>query len=175
MPMRGERGLQQDYDMRSGHPHWTALGMWRRHSHAARWALWHTLALTLLLGAQRGAPENPQPGAGAGAQQAPPLMSQQSQNPFGQFGDMSPEFAERQLRALNVQRQKSMESDAARLLKLAVALHEEVSEDAAGKRTAAELREVGEIQKLARSVRQKMSVAVGDGPVFHEPFAAPMR
>jgi hypothetical protein len=65
----------------------------------------------------------------------------------------------RQLRAYNAERQKSLVPDTNKLLKLARELDEEVSRTKPDSLTAAELRKVGEIEKLARSVKEKMSFA----------------
>ncbi len=88
--------------------------------------------------------------------------------PLTQFPDQDAAFAERRLRALNAERQKQMVSDAAKLLKLASELNAEVSSGNFDSLTLAQLHKVAEIEKLARSVREKMSFSVGDEPIFRD-------
>jgi hypothetical protein len=73
-----------------------------------------------------------------------------------------PMMAERRMRALNIERQKQMVSDAAKLLKLAQELNSEVAAANSGEFTPDQLRKIGEIEKLARNVRERMAAAVGD-------------
>ncbi|MGB7546480.1 MAG: hypothetical protein WBM14_01915, partial [Terracidiphilus sp.] len=123
--------------------------------------------LALLGGARAVAP--------AGQVPIPNPLNQHPQSPFDAYGDMDPAVAEKQLRALNAERQKSMVSDADKLLKLAGELHAEIDAGSSASLTPAQLRKVAEIEKLAHSVKQKMSLAVGGGPVFHEPFPPRIR
>ena len=119
------------------------------------------LALVLMLpgGARNSSAGSPQPIAG---QYSPRLPE-----PNTQFND-DPGFAERRLRALNADRQKHMVSEAARLLKLANELNAEVSGANPDSLTPAQLRKVGEIEKLAHSVKERMINSVGDAPEFQE-------
>jgi hypothetical protein len=80
---------------------------------------------------------------------------------------------ERRLRALNAVRQKSMVSDTVKLLKLAHELQDEVNRTNSESFTPNELQKVAEIEKLARSVKEKMSTSVRGTPVFQPPFRAP--
>jgi hypothetical protein len=66
---------------------------------------------------------------------------------------------EKHLRLLNAERQKSMVADAAKLLKLAQALNDELAAQP-GDPTPAQLRKMAEIEKLARSVKEDMSTSV---------------
>lgn len=75
--------------------------------------------------------------------------------------DVDPVLVERRIRALNIQRQKQMVSDADKLLKLARELNEEVAAQHTSALTLDELHKVAEIEKLARNVRQKMTDAAG--------------
>lgn len=125
------------------------------------------LALALLGGAQAAVP--------AGQEQIPNQANQRAQSPFDDLGGMDPVLAERQLRALNAERQKSLVTDTARLLKLATGLKAEIQASNSDELSVAEMREVNEIEKLAHNVRQKMSLAIGDGPVFHDTFSLPVR
>ena len=125
------------------------------------------LTLVLLGGAQTAAP--------AGQQQIPNMVNQRPQNPFDDLGGMDPVTVERQLRALNAARQKSIVTDTARLLKLATGLKAEMGASNSDELTPAEMRELNEIEKLARNVRQEMSLTIGDGPAFRDPYALPVR
>ena len=125
------------------------------------------LALALLGGAQTAAP--------AGQEQIPNMMNQRPQSPFDDLAGVDPAMAARQLRALNAERQKSIVTDTGRLLKLATGLKAEIEASNSDELTAAEMREVNEIEKLAHNVRQKMSLTIGDGPVFPDPFSLPVR
>jgi hypothetical protein len=71
--------------------------------------------------------------------------------------DTDPVMAERRMRALNVQRQKQIVSDADKLLKLARELNEELAAQNTGTFTPDELHKIAEIEKLARNVRQRMT------------------
>ena len=81
----------------------------------------------------------------------------------------------RQLRAYNVERQKSLVSDTNKLLKLARELDEEVSRTKPDSLTPAQLRKVAEIEKLARGVREKMSSAGPGIPAFPAPLRLQLR
>jgi hypothetical protein len=87
----------------------------------------------------------------------------------GDDDNYDPVMAERRLRALNIERQKQMVSDATKLLKLAQELNSEVASANAGGFTPDQLRKIGEIEKLARSVRERMSSAVGETPAVLPP------
>jgi hypothetical protein len=83
--------------------------------------------------------------------------------------NFDPMMAERRMRALNIERQKQMVSDAAKLLKLAQELNSEVASANSGEFTPDQLRKIGEIEKLARNVRERMAAAVGDAPTIMPP------
>jgi hypothetical protein len=82
-------------------------------------------------------------------------------------------MAERRIRALNNERQKQMVSDTDKLLKLARELNEEVARANTGALTMDELHKIADIEKLARSVRQRMTESVGE-PQTNMPPPAPM-
>jgi hypothetical protein len=103
----------------------------------------------------------------------PDQVNQRPQNPFGDIGNDDPLFAEKRLRALNQERQKNMVSDAAKLLKLATELNTEMGSADPPSSTPEQIRKLAEIEKLARSVKEKMSTSVGGEPTFREP-PAPM-
>ena len=67
---------------------------------------------------------------------------------------------EQRLRALNAERQKALVSDTGKLLKLAQELNAELAAGNADQLTAAQLRTMAEIEKLAHSVKAKMSTSV---------------
>jgi hypothetical protein len=77
------------------------------------------------------------------------------------FDDMDPTMLEKHLAALNVERQKEMVSDTNKLLKLARELNEEVAASRATEFTPDQMKKIAEIEKLAKSVRERMTSAVG--------------
>jgi len=85
-----------------------------------------------------------------------------------------PIMYERRMKALNAQRQKSMVDDTNKLLKLVTELNDEVNGDHRKPLNADQLRKVAAIEKLARSVREKMSTAVGSRTVLASPFPIPI-
>jgi len=82
---------------------------------------------------------------------------------------LDPVMAERRLRALNIERQKRMVADANKLLTLAKELNDEVASTNTGSFTADQLRKIGEIEKLARSVRERMAAGVAELPNVPSP------
>lgn len=85
----------------------------------------------------------------------------QVQSAFGDFGAPDPVLAKRQLRLLNVERQRDMVSDADKLLALAKALNAEVETGDSESLTLEQMHEVDQIEKLAKSVRSKMALTIG--------------
>jgi hypothetical protein len=83
--------------------------------------------------------------------------------------DVDPVMAERRMRALNTERQKQMVSDTNKLLKLAKELNEEVATTNSASFTPDQLRKIGEIEKLARNVRERMAAAAGEAPSLLPP------
>ena len=93
----------------------------------------------------------------------------------GEAGD--PVLYERRMKALNSERQKSMIADTNKLLRLTTELNEEVNGDHPKPLDSDQLRKVAQIEKLARSVRDKMCTPVGgSSPQLTPPmsFPAPM-
>ena len=93
-------------------------------------------------------------------------------HPTGRMPDVQtndPAMAERRLQALNVERQKRMVADASKLLALAKELNDEVAASNPGSFTVAQLRKIGEIEKLARSVRERMTARAAEMPSFSSP------
>jgi hypothetical protein len=64
----------------------------------------------------------------------------------------------RRLRAINDQRQKALASDASKLFKLAAELNAEIARTNADSLTKDQLRKLARIEKLARSVKDRMKV-----------------
>ena len=71
---------------------------------------------------------------------------------------------------LNAERQKSLISDADKLLKLAKELNDEVAGSDSSSMSDEELRKVAEIGKLAKSVKEKMSYSMGGYPGLNTPL-----
>ncbi len=63
----------------------------------------------------------------------------------------------RRIRALNIERQKALVSDTDELLKLTMQLNAEVARDRSSSLSPEQVRMVAKIEKLAKSVREKMS------------------
>ena len=90
-------------------------------------------------------------------------------------GDYDPTMIERRIRGLNNERQKEMVSDTNKLLKLARELNYEVDGGGADTLTPDQLRTLATIEKLARSVKEKMSEGTGQpgpasvGPTMNYP------
>ncbi len=130
---------------------------------AAWWALC-VAAMAPLWAAAQGPPPNP--------------VRVYTGQPDGQSADASPGDAtdgslienEKRLRALNADRQKSLVSDAAKLLKLAQQLNAELAQSPADELTPAQVRKMAEIEKLARSVKAKMSTSVRGLAPSETPF-----
>ena len=89
------------------------------------------------------------------------------------MGDVDPVIAARQIQSLNAERQKSMVSDTDKLVRLAKELNAEVEKGNPEQLTQVELRKLADIEKLARSVKQKMSVSFVGGPAYQEPTMNP--
>jgi hypothetical protein len=123
------------------------------------------LCLALLLAMQAGAQQNaPIPPMHNGF---PPASS--SRQPLGPDDGTTDDTAwqARQVRALNVERQKAMVSDTNKLLKLAHELDAEVSGTNSNSLSSDQLRKLAEIEKLAHSVKEKMSISLqGPSPLY---------
>ena len=82
---------------------------------------------------------------------------------------------ERRIRALNNERQKEMVSDTNKLLKLAQELNDEIAAKNAGTLTFDQLHKIAQIEKLARGVKEKMAIGVGQpGPTVAAPSFNPV-
>jgi len=78
-------------------------------------------------------------------------------------------FDEKRLRQLNLERQKQMVADSARLLQLARELNEEITGDSP--LTDAQSRKVAEIGKLASRVKERMTFTAGG---YSTPLKSPL-
>ncbi len=126
------------------------------------------LACVLVSGSAGRAQSNGGGGSSGGGQGHPSYSSNQTLNPLSE-DDQDPMMAERRIRALNVQRQKQMVADADKLLKLAKELNEEVAKANTATLTEDELHKIADIEKLARSVRQRMTDETGQVPAILAP------
>jgi hypothetical protein len=106
-------------------------------------------------GAQPHTPGSQAPGGGYGG-------IQHSENSAGAGSPADRELfsEERRLRAMNADRQKSMVSDARKLLQLVTELNAEIERDKPESLTPDEMRTLSIIEKLARNVKEKMSTSV---------------
>lgn len=82
-------------------------------------------------------------------------------------------FQERRIRQLNIERQKELVSETNDLLKLTAQLNAEVAKNHSSSLTPDQERTLARIEKLAKSVREKMSNPV-QGSVFEDSFPPPM-
>lgn len=83
-----------------------------------------------------------------------------------------PVMREHRMKALNAIRQKSMVEDTNKLLQLTMQLKDEVGDSHPRTLNPDQLRRVAEIEKLAKSIRQKMSDAIGPTPgMMRVPYA----
>jgi hypothetical protein len=74
--------------------------------------------------------------------------------------------AEKRARMINAERQKSLVSDTEKLVKLATELNNEIAHSSPSALSAAQVRKVAEIEKLAHNVKDKMIMSVR-GPQFN--------
>jgi negative regulator of sigma E activity len=148
----------------------------RRAVQAVPWNLW--LARLLLVARAEAVLAAVVLAASAIAQGNPPrqpaLGSQQGVSPgrasVTEYDDLPrPEELER-LRLLNADRQKTMVSDTNRLLRLVNELSAEISASHENSLTPVQLRKLAEIEKLAHSVKEKMSTSLVGPPVFRPPI-----
>jgi hypothetical protein len=100
--------------------------------------------------------QNGSPPATIGGMQPPSRLSSDDDNIFP--GD--PLWHERQLRMLNAERQKELVADTKKLLKMAQDLDAEIGSTNPDSLTPDQLRRIAEIEKLAHSVKEKMSTSV---------------
>jgi hypothetical protein len=97
------------------------------------------------------------------------------QAPFGQMDPTVSLESEKRLNMINAERQKTIVSDAGKLLALATELNHQIAKSNPGELSAEQMRKVVEIEKLAHSVRDKMvmpmrSPSLNDGSTFSPSF-----
>jgi hypothetical protein len=104
---------------------------------------------------------------------SPPVSKNGMQQPLGRQSSADdnippadPLWQEKQLRLLNAERQRALVADTNKLLKLAHELDAEISSANPDSLTPDQLHKIAEIEKLARSVKEKMSTPVRGAPVF---------
>lgn len=91
---------------------------------------------------------------------------QQDNSPFSSTDGSNPVESEKRLRMINSERQKSLTADTNRLLALATELQNEIAKSNTGELTPEQLRKIAEIEKLAHSVKDKMSMSLR-GPTMN--------
>ena len=70
------------------------------------------------------------------------------------------EAMKKQIRALNVQRQKQIVTATDRLVKMVADLNAQINSHDPSRLTADEMQQLAEIEKLARTIREKMTTPV---------------
>ena len=108
---------------------------------------------------------------GGSAQQSGPTHARPGvPGPFSDNGLDDPIFEERRIKALNEHRQKMVVSDTEKLLLATQHLQHEIEEQHADRLTPVELRELADIEKLARNIRANMADMPGGGtPMMNIP------
>lgn len=106
----------------------------------------------------------------AGQQLGSPRLGEAVQGSSEDMGAMDSRLAARQIQLLNLQRQKMIVSDTDKLLKLAMELKAEIDVGDSASLSPEQLHKISEIEKLARSVKQKMTITVGGGPPLRDLF-----
>jgi hypothetical protein len=124
--------------------------------------VWLALVLALPSGAQNGGHWNPQ--------QSSPEFKGPPKSDATEFDRPEKIEEEKRLSLLNAARQKSLISDTNKLLKAATELNAEMAAANFSALTPAQLKRVGEIEKLARNVKDKMSSSVRGTPSFESPI-----
>jgi hypothetical protein len=90
--------------------------------------------------------------------------SEMDQIPIGGLNNSV--YQERRLRQISLAQHKAMVTDTERLLKLVTELNEEIDNSSPAALTPDQFRRVAEIEKLARSVKDKMRNTVQGTPFF---------
>lgn len=127
-----------------------------------RWLPWVIPILALTAGAQS-----------FPSSQLPSQGSPHVRSPYGPSAEPDPLYEQRRMKALNADRHKSMVSDTDKLLQLAKQLDAEIAANSADGLTSQEMKRVAEIEKLARSVKEKMARSFGNGPLDQPPAFPP--
>jgi hypothetical protein len=140
----------------------------------ARWQSLHAARQALVLGLLLALPDS-SPNPAQSSHQFPGQLSRSGAGSTMQMDETNEFEEEKRLRLLNADRQKSLVSDTGKLLKLANELDGEIAGANAESLTPAQLRKVAEIEKLARSIKEKMSTSVRSTPVFRQPAPPEVR
>lgn len=128
------------------------------------------LGLTLLLALRCGG----QNASGSGQPAMRTMPAQTVEMDENMVGDQrDPLLAERRLRQLSIAQHKSMVDDTDKLLKLVTELNAEIGSTNPSALTPEQLHKVAEIEKLARSVKDKMRISLKSVPVFLDSLPAP--
>jgi hypothetical protein len=101
----------------------------------------------------------------------PPLAQPVNPNASGidDRSEPDPADAARRIRALNNMRQKALVSDTNKLLKLASEFESEIHIANSDSLTPEQLHKLATIEKLARSIKEKMSIPVAELPSYQPP------
>ncbi len=111
------------------------------------------------------------PGMGPGYQGSPDgHVGRQHQQEDSDSG-LDVRIEAKRIATLNVIRQKSMVSDAQRILRLAQELNDDANASTSALTPAERLRKAAEIERLAKGVKEKMTYAVGAPPEDRSPFS----
>jgi len=110
---------------------------------------------------------------GSGQDTVVQRMNNRAIDPILQFGETDPIEEAKRLHMLNIERQKAIVSETNKLLKLAGELKAEMETDSSAPLTPAQMKKVGEIERLAKGVKEKMTLTLLNSPVFHQPPPVP--
>ena len=92
----------------------------------------------------------------------------------GSGGYLNSMMGHRRATMLNNERHNAIVSDSDKLVKLAAELNDEIAHSNAGSFTPDQLRKIAEIEKLARGIRDKMTMTVGSPPSnYYAPYGPP--
>lgn len=142
----------------------------RRVWRVLRMALWLAMALPLV-----GLSQNTS-GSGVFNPVSPHGFPQPGSSPLGSDDGSNPMQSEKRLHQINTERQKMLIADANRLLALVTELRDEIAKSNTGDLTAEQLRKMVEIEKLAHTIKENMSMPYRspgvsiDGPSFLGPI-----
>ena len=134
-----------------------------RLSHVVRSVLWLGLLLALPCVGQSSSQQTP-----TGQISSHPLRAQPQpiDEPLGGENVGNPLYEERRMRQLNEAQHKSMVSDTDKLLRLATELTSEINSTNPTSLNSDQLRKIAEIEKLARSVKDKMRISLQGAPGY---------
>ena len=101
--------------------------------------------------------------------------TQRGQSPFDPGDGQDAILVQKRLKALNVERQKSLVADAQKLVNLATELDSEVKGMEGDSLTPEQVRKLNQIEKLAHEVKQKMRFTPTGGLETPDPLANPQQ